>query len=401
MILQLFTFYTVDHTAYVYTLGVCDINRRSFSCPGSPHFFEDVGEMKKLGMLPWWYVEGQTSSKRLQKWPEKPENLKYERVHEHCEDEPWCTYVLRHNSTVAASALTLEDLNRFVYSKVTTKKLFSMCRVENGDKRKVEEMGQLLRYHLEQCKVLIPRSIVMKKCIDIERWLLKNTGEDKTELCKKILEEVGDGAVTKKVVETSVQQCITNQNLQFLTWLQDIREIKEFNVSKEIQLNEWFLTRLKDELHRLGFVTNQDFVYNEYSIFGRSRPDFSFFKKQNNFLKVGILIQPPCELQESKIFSGALEFKLDISNEPKRVYPQAFAEMIRVGHDRLIDSLKLGKVVDNIVVYALLVGYNKEECLPLKYQADFHNNSFNILVGEKELFTELFPTLVIIGFRSG
>ena len=241
----------------------------------------------------------------------------------------------------------------------------------------------------------------MKKCIDIERWLLKNTGEDKTELCKKILEEVGDGAGTKKVVETSVQQCITNQNLQFLTWLQDIREIKEFNVSKEIQLNEWFLMRLRDELHRLDFMTNQDFVCNEYSIFGRSRPDFSFFKKQKNFLKVGILIQPPCELQESKMFSDALEFELDISNEPKRVYPQAFAEMIRVGHDRLIDSLKMGKVVDNIVVYALLVGYSKEECLPLKYQADFHNSSFNILVGAKELFTELFPTLVIIGFRSG
>ena len=160
------------------------------------------------------------------------------------------------------------------------------------------------------------------------------------------------------------------------------------------------MIRLRDELHRLDFMTNQDFVYNEYSIFGQSRPDFSFFKKQKNFLKVGILIQPPCELQESKVFSGALKFKLDISNEPKRVYPQAFAEMIHVGHDRLIESLKMGKVVDNIVVYALLVGYDKEDCLPLKYQVNFHNNSFDIAIGTKELFTELFPTLVIIGFRS-
>ena len=219
MVLQLFIFSTVDHTAYVYTLGVCDINRRSFICPGSLHFFEDVGEIRKLGVSPWWHVEGQTSSKRLQKWPEKPEKLKYERVHKDCEDEPWCTYVLRHNSTVAASALTVDNLNRFVYSKATTKKIFSMCQVESDDIKKVEEMGQRLRHHLEQCKVLIPRSIVMKKCIDMERWLLKNTGEDKTELCKKILEEVGDGVGTKKVVETSVQQCITNQNLQFLTWL--------------------------------------------------------------------------------------------------------------------------------------------------------------------------------------
>ena len=71
-----------------------------------------------------------------------------------------------------------------------------------------------------------------------------------------------------------------------------------------------------------------------------------------------------------------------------------------MGHDRLIDSLKMGKVVDNIVVYALQIGYDKEDCLPLKYQANVHNNSFDILVGAKELFTELFPTLVITGFHS-
>ena len=93
------------------------------------------------------------------------------------------------------------------------------------------------------------------------------------------------------------------------------------------------------------------------NILSLDNPDLIFhFLQSRKIFKVGILIQPPCELQESKMFSGALEFKLDISNEPKRVYPQAFVEMIHVGHDRLIDSLKMGKVVDNIVVYALLVG---------------------------------------------
>ena len=112
-----------------------------------------------------------------------------------------------------------------------------------------------------------------------------------------------------------------------------------------------------------------------------------------------MLIQPPCELQEIKMCCGAVEIKLDISNKPKWVYPQAFAE-IRVGHDWLIDALKMGKVVDDIVIYALLVGYGKEDCLPLKYKANFHNNCFEILVGAKELFIELFLTLAIIGFCS-
>ena len=79
---------------------------------------------------------------------------------------------------------------------------------------------------------------------------------------------------------------------------------------------------------------------------------------------MGILIQPPSELQEIKMYSGALEFKLDIRCEPKRIYPQAFADMVRVAHDILIDALKVGKVVDDVVVYALLVGYDKQDCIP-------------------------------------
>ena len=37
---------------------------------------------------------------------------------------------LSHNSTVAASAWTVENLNRFFYNKATTKILFSKCQVE-------------------------------------------------------------------------------------------------------------------------------------------------------------------------------------------------------------------------------------------------------------------------------
>ena len=85
------------------------------------------------------------------------------------------------------------------------------------------------------------------------------------------------------------------------------------------------------------------------------------------------------------MFSGALKFKLDISHEPKRVYPQAFAEMTCVAHDCLIDGEGS----------ALLIGYDKEDCLSLKYKANIHDNCFEILVTTKELFDELFPGLSV------
>ena len=156
---------------------------------------------------------------------------------------------------------------------------------------------------------------------------------------------------------------------------------------------------LDEQLYRLGFKTTREFGHNEFSIFGKSRPDFAFCKKQQDILKVGILIQPPSELQEIKMYSGALEFKLDIRCEPKRIYPQAFADMVRVAHDILIDALKVGKVVDDVVVYALLVGYDKQDCIPLKYKASFHDNHYDISVGIKDAFDELFPKLTIIGLR--
>ena len=129
---------------------------------------------------------------------------------------------------VAASSLGLENLNRFLYDKATIKKLFNACK-EDGDGKIIKEIGHRVKHYLEQCKSVIPRSIVMQKCIDLERGLLINTGADKTELCEEILGEMNDDAVgssKKEIVKTSVQQCITKQNLSFLTWLQELREIQ-------------------------------------------------------------------------------------------------------------------------------------------------------------------------------
>ena len=112
-------------------------------------------------------------------------------------------------NTVKMSQIDLSMIKRLLRN-------YSVC-VKLRTTKKIEEMGQRLRYHLDQCKVVIPHSIVMKKCINLERWLLINTGEDKKELCEKILKEVVDDVGTKEIIETSVQQCITKQNLNSMS----------------------------------------------------------------------------------------------------------------------------------------------------------------------------------------
>ena len=84
-----------------------------------------------------------------------------------------------------------------------------------------------------------------------------------------------------------------------------------------------------------------------------------------------MIIQPTTELTEINMRGAALEFKLDIAHNPQRVYPQAIANMVRVANDLIVDALFVGKVVDEVVIYALLVAYDKEDCIPLKYLANF------------------------------
>ena len=105
---------------------------------------------------------------------------------------------------------------------------------------------------------------------------------------------------------------------------------------------------LEDELDQLNFKTNREFHHNNFSLFGKSRPDFAFFKKDGNWIKAGVIIQPARELTEVNMCGAALEFKLDIAHNPQRVYPQAFADMVRVANDLIIDVLSVGKVVDEV-----------------------------------------------------
>ena len=55
-----------------------------------------------------------------------------------------------------------------------------------------------------------------------------------------------------------------------------------------------------------------------------------------------------------KVDGAAIEFKIHDDDGVRRLL-QAFANMIRASHDLMFDGLKVGKMIDSVVVYGLLV----------------------------------------------
>lgn len=159
--------------------------------------------------------------------------------------------------------------------------------------------------------------------------------------------ELDNNAEKKDIVMKAVQLCIREKNLNFLSWMQEIKGMPILPVKREIQRNDWLSDYLEEELRNYNFQTTKEFSYNKFSIFGRSRPDFAFFKQGNLWIKAGIIVQTTTEeLMNIHLYGTAVELKIDISQDPSNVLPQAFADTVRVSNNLLIDALKVGKIVN-------------------------------------------------------
>ena len=75
---------------------------------------------------------------------------------------------------------------------------------------------------------------------------------------------------------------------------------------------------------------------------------------------------------------------------------QALADMVQVANNLTVDALKVGKFVDSVLVYGMLVSYDKWSSIPLKYYIDFQTNASSIEVGEPESFSCIFSFIIII-----
>lgn len=394
------------HFAYMYSFGVYEgycytTKHTSSSCRQT----EVVVNPQTLPLSSWWHKGSDESKvrKTLHKWPTKPSELKYEQVHKYTETAPWCTYMLLHPDTVAASSLTSEDGHRFMHTNVTNKQLFSGCVITPETEEQRRKVEKKIHDTLKLVNTnLVPCSVIEEECEKLEHDLLNRVANQ--EMYLKIMDQRDDTekdtekeTEMEEIIKHTVQKCLLEQSHIFMNWLHRMKKLGTLTVDKEVQKNDWFVANIEEFLMGEGFRITKVYSHNKYCIFGRSRPDCIFTRLADNCvttIKVGILMQTSEELFVD-ISGGSVEFKLTMGEDFTSNLPQAIANMIRAACNIAADALKVGKIINNLVVYGLLVSYDRAHSIPIKYQVNYQENDTRICVGENEPFSRMFPFILL------
>jgi len=78
-------------------------------------------------------------------------------------------------------------------------------------------------------------------------------------------------------------------------------------------------------------------------------------------------MQTTDELFNIEITGETVEFKMNFGQDVTSNLPQAIANMVRVARSFTTNALRVGKILCSIIIYGLLVSYDKAMCVPLKY----------------------------------
>ena len=285
---------------------------------------------RKVRVQPWW--------KFGKKWPEKPDPLCFRRVHQCSEEAPWCTYVLEHESTVAASSLGHEDLKTFEYQFVRNQTLLAGYELLEGDKRRMEGLCERVEKRMRVYSHVVPYREVQDRCRELQKKIMSD--HRSTDLYEMLDPQAHPTEGMKEVIELQREQHLKHREQMLMLHREQmlvlLQSFEVLEVRKEVQRNDWLIEYLGGELKDLGFMTTTEFSANKFSIFGKSRPDMAFYKTGESFIKVGIILDTVSD-EEVNLFGAAVEFKMDISQDEKQYLPQAFADMNRVSNDILID----------------------------------------------------------------
>ena len=334
-----------------------------------------------ISVPPWW-CKWKKDKQKEGKWPAAPKSFLYERVHQCRDNAPWCAYVLIHESTVAASSLASDDDKKFHFVRCSYQELFPKVTTD-AEMVKARELTKKLEQHIDS-KTVLQCAFVHDKVTEFEGQI--NVIMD--DLRTKLLQLTTTNDSDKKDYAIQVQDdAIKAMREKCSSHSIEIRKIPPLMVQREVQLNEWTLARFTEEMKGLNFI-QMDFPRNRFSIFGRSRPDVAFVKLEQVMREVRAAV-----LWDEETITGTTEeFKLEAHESN---YAQAFANMVRVGNDVLVNTLRHGKLVDVVIIYGLLVSYDKKICTPMKLTLDFKKNSGLILVGNRQPFCETFSNIVL------
>ena len=148
---------------------------------------------QELHVPPW-----RSDSAEDSVWPKKrPDWFTYKRVYVFDNNiGPWCTYVLVHSETVAASNLTRKDLSKFVYRRSTNELIFG----KNYQKRTQAflEIREKVEIFLKNFDIVIPKQ-------SVENFLVQVRSEE------------GQAALQKMMPPPPVS--VTSDTMQYLLQL--------------------------------------------------------------------------------------------------------------------------------------------------------------------------------------
>ena len=190
-------------------------------------------------------------------------------------DAPYCIYLMKHYETVQASGLTDDDDDekKFPHAFVSNLILFkTFCQ---GMDAEIADLSKKLKESVFVTKVVQADTILE---------MVDNLNDQFSELCVTVVDKVKDDPCM-------LQSCVQEQLKVVNNHCSKVRSLKLLITNKELQLNKWANETLEQQLSTLGFIPAVEFPHNPYSLFGKSRPDFAFYKQIDSQRLGGVYVQ--------------------------------------------------------------------------------------------------------------
>lgn len=89
-------------------------------------------------------------------------------------------------------------------------------------------------------------------------------------------------SVNLEVVEILIKSAIKHTIQEISKDMTKQLEENQLHVNKEIQKNEWYTNLLRSELEKRGLIIKEKWHQSEYSLFGKSLPDFCFYRGETS-----------------------------------------------------------------------------------------------------------------------
>ena len=290
--------------------------------------------------------------------------LAYKRIKTYTETSPWCTYGLVHCNTLAPSLLTNDDLRKFPHTYGHKNLMFNFTQ-----SAEMSEAEKVITHLITRLENVLPSQDVDMLCIEMEAVVMKNSTSESSDV-------------------DQLHHHLRNLCINIMKKISDLKSLRPISVDKEIQKNAWFGDDLRKLLQEKGFTVKTTFTHNDFSVFGKSKPDICFYRTSAGILQAGI-----CIPEDATVKGAAVEFKVSTRSEEKQ-YAQTMANMIRMGNDLVIDELKRGSLVKRIKIFGMLVTYESGLCIPFIYRSDLNLFVTNFKIGQEMNFAKFLSFII-------